>query len=215
MTESIVDFSKTSNVLQLISTLLLLISITAHAVIGCCLHHGHSAESTQITHFPQSRPVSHFTGHHSGRCCGSVHHNRIVTRQADTGPTQTPRTTGSPGTPARPHILKNTGGVKDDQKFVPGLKPSLRLLSLATTQPVVPQADPCHGCGTDQCLYVDTRSGTDQQQAPSFYSPAVAPNVSPVLTANAVVLHFSRQTLPPITPLGAPALRTRLCSWTL
>jgi len=38
-------------------------------------------------------------------------------------------TKGSPSIPARPYPLKNTGNFKDDEKFVPGLKPRLRLLS--------------------------------------------------------------------------------------
>ena len=44
----------------------------------------------------------------------------------------TPRTKCSPSIPARPHPLKNTGDFKGHEKFVPGLKPILRFLSLAT-----------------------------------------------------------------------------------
>jgi hypothetical protein len=46
-------------------------------------------------------------------------------------PVQTPRPKGSPSIPARPHPLKNTGNFKDDEEFVSGLKPRLRLVSLA------------------------------------------------------------------------------------
>ena len=37
------------------------------------------------------------------------------------------RQKGSPSIPARPHPPKNTGNFKNDEKFVPGLKPRLRL----------------------------------------------------------------------------------------
>jgi hypothetical protein len=37
-------------------------------------------------------------------------------------------TKGSPSIPARPYALKNTGDFKADEKFVPGLKPRLRVL---------------------------------------------------------------------------------------
>ncbi len=35
---------------------------------------------------------------------------------------------GSPSIPARSHPPKNTGNFKDDEKFLPGLKPRLRVL---------------------------------------------------------------------------------------
>ena len=44
----------------------------------------------------------------------------------------TQRTKCSPSIPARPHPLRNTWIFKGDKKFVPGLKPRLRLLSLAS-----------------------------------------------------------------------------------
>ncbi len=44
----------------------------------------------------------------------------------------TPRTNGGPSIPARPQPLKNTWDFKDDKNFVPGLKPGLRLLPLAS-----------------------------------------------------------------------------------
>ena len=45
---------------------------------------------------------------------------------------RTPRTNGSPSIAARPRPLKNTGNCKGGEKFVPGLTPRLRLLSLAS-----------------------------------------------------------------------------------
>ncbi len=47
----------------------------------------------------------------------------------------TPRTEGSPSIPARPHPSKNTGDFKSNEPFVPGLKPRLRLLPLASGIP--------------------------------------------------------------------------------